>query len=377
MAENLELGNPLIPSLMISTEFDNSWTLWIAIRAYYKYAPTVNGLGSVSGGTFHCPLSLTQTTPQEYILIHREVRDILGPRHTSSPPATLDTSAKELQQALEVESAPAASPTPQGPPQEPTPGAPEEEEEEGESSSSDAGLRIAIPSRSSSRTSAPRVSPERGSGPLAAPLEGPESASEVSVVPDSPRGHHSRPVPRWRTDQPHGGEDGGPSTTSRRRRTPSCWPSTVGSWRSPSSGCEWRNTFSSCRSGRWPGASRHGGPSCAPSTVLRTTWPPHAAPAATAPTLPAPPAAPAAAPSTVALPPATEGPSAEGDLGPADTRQPYLPVRPASQPRAGLRPRWGSRPPTPSTGLKGCGAQDVAPPPFVYIPPSFKLVCCK
>ncbi|XP_074844815.1 androgen-induced gene 1 protein isoform X1 [Carettochelys insculpta] len=88
------------------------------------------------------------------------------------------------------------------------------------------------------------------------------------------RGHHSRLAPRRRTSQPHGGDDGGPSTTTRRRRTPSCWPSIVGSWRSPSSGCVWRSAASSCRSGRWPGTRRHGGPLCGHSTVSPTTWPP-------------------------------------------------------------------------------------------------------
>ncbi|XP_074858326.1 uncharacterized protein LOC142017411 [Carettochelys insculpta] len=116
---------------------------------------------------------------------YRELRDILGPRHTSSPPATLDTLAEEPQQAPEAEYAPEVSPAPL----EPTPGAPEQEEEdEGDSSSTETGLQILLPSRSSSRASAPRVSPDRGSGPTAAPSEGPESAGEASVVPETPPG---------------------------------------------------------------------------------------------------------------------------------------------------------------------------------------------
>ncbi|XP_074873587.1 uncharacterized protein LOC142025056 [Carettochelys insculpta] len=119
---------------------------------------------------------------------YRKLRDIPGPRHTSSPPATLDTSAEEPQQAPEPESAPEVSPAPQGPPLEPTPGASQQEEEEGDSSSAETGLHIILPSQSSSRASAPRVSPDHGSGPTAAPSEGPESASEASVVPESPPG---------------------------------------------------------------------------------------------------------------------------------------------------------------------------------------------
>ncbi|XP_074862043.1 uncharacterized protein LOC142019286 [Carettochelys insculpta] len=84
---------------------------------------------------------------------YRELRDILGPRHTSSPPATLDTLAEEPQQAPEQESTPEVSPAPRGPPLEPTPRAPEQEEE-GDSSSTETGLQILLPSRSSSRVSA-------------------------------------------------------------------------------------------------------------------------------------------------------------------------------------------------------------------------------
>ncbi|XP_074845092.1 uncharacterized protein LOC142010598 [Carettochelys insculpta] len=117
---------------------------------------------------------------------YRELRAILGPQYTSSPPATLDTSGDKPQQALET------SPAPQGPPQEPTPGTPEEEEE---SSSDRGGLQIDLPSRSSSRASARRVSPDRGSGLSAAPSEGPESTGAASVVPDSPPGPSQQASP--------------------------------------------------------------------------------------------------------------------------------------------------------------------------------------
>ncbi|XP_074838529.1 uncharacterized protein LOC142004751 [Carettochelys insculpta] len=53
---------------------------------------------------------------------YRELRDILGPRYTSSTPATLDTLAEEPQQAPGSESAPEVSPTPWGPPRSPLPG---------------------------------------------------------------------------------------------------------------------------------------------------------------------------------------------------------------------------------------------------------------
>ncbi|XP_074860845.1 beta-galactoside alpha-2,6-sialyltransferase 1 isoform X1 [Carettochelys insculpta] len=82
------------------------------------------------------------------------------------------------------------------------------------------------------------------------------------------RDPRSRAAPRPRTDRPRGGLDGGPRATNRRRRrTPSCWPSSVGGWRS-------RSSTSTCRSGRWPGARRHGGPTRRHLTGLWTTWPP-------------------------------------------------------------------------------------------------------
>ncbi|XP_074862218.1 uncharacterized protein LOC142019356 [Carettochelys insculpta] len=116
---------------------------------------------------------------------YRELRDILGSRHTSSPPATLDTSADEAQQTLQPESAPEASPAPRGPPPEAIPGTSRQEEEEGGSSSTESSLQILLlPSQSSSRASDPRGSPDRGSRPT-----GPEeSAGEASVVPESPPG---------------------------------------------------------------------------------------------------------------------------------------------------------------------------------------------
>ncbi|XP_074867749.1 uncharacterized protein LOC142022128 [Carettochelys insculpta] len=174
-----------------------------------------------------------------------------------------------------MEPAPEASPAPWGPTQEPTPGAlEEEEEEEGESSSRNAGLRIAIPSRSSSRVSAHRLSLTVGVDHQLHHRKDRRAPTRCQWSRTAHRVHHSRPAPRQRTNQPHGGEDSGPSTTTRQRRAPSCWPSIIGSWRLLSSSCRWRSTASSCRSGRWPGARRHGGPSCGPSTVSPTTWPP-------------------------------------------------------------------------------------------------------
>ncbi|XP_074844694.1 uncharacterized protein LOC142010288 [Carettochelys insculpta] len=289
---------------------------------------------------------------------YRELRDILGPRHTSSPPATLDTSAEEPQQAPELESALEASPAPRGPPLAPTPGAPEqeEEEEEGDSSSTDTRLQILLPSRNSSRASAPRVSPDRGSGPTAAPSEGPESAGEASVVPESPPGPSLQASPsvedrpaqqrtRRRTQQQQ------PPATDPQLLALHCRQVEVteqrlrveqGRLHLQERALAWRQEAW----GAYMETFKH----------IADYLAPHAALAATALALPAPPAAPpvapVAVPSAVAPPPATEGHSTKGDLGPADTHRPYLPVHPApSQPRPGLRPRRGSRLPTPSAGL--------------------------
>ncbi|XP_074853273.1 uncharacterized protein LOC142014510 [Carettochelys insculpta] len=121
---------------------DHVWSKLKELRQGYAWAWDAAGRSGAASIT--CPF-------------YRELRDLLGPRHTSSPPATLDTSAEEPQQAPEVESAPEASPAPWGPLLEPTPGALEqEEEEEGDSSSTETGLQILLlPSRSSSRASAP------------------------------------------------------------------------------------------------------------------------------------------------------------------------------------------------------------------------------
>ncbi|XP_074859103.1 uncharacterized protein LOC142017774 [Carettochelys insculpta] len=277
---------------------------------------------------------------------YRELRAILGPRHTSYPPATLDTSAEEPQQAPEAESA-----------QEASPGAPEEEEEEErDSSSSDAGLHIILPSRSSSRASAPWVSPDRGSGLSAAPLEGPESAGEASVVPESPPGPslqasptaEHRPAPRRgrQRTQHHQLTATDPQLLALHR-----WQLEVAEQRlRVEERClHLQERALAWRQEAWGAYKRT-------LNRIADSLAPQAALAAAVPTLPAPPAAPpaapAAAPSAVPPPPATEDHSAEGDLGPADTRRLYLPVCPApSQPRPGLRLRWGSRPPTPSAGL--------------------------
>ncbi|XP_074855661.1 uncharacterized protein LOC142015760 [Carettochelys insculpta] len=130
---------------------------------------------------------------------YKELREILGPWYTTSPLATLDTSADEPQQAPEPESGPEASPAPQGPPEEPTPGTAEEEEGE---SSSDGGLLIDLPSRSSSRASARWVSPDCGSGPSAAPSEGPESKALHPSCRTAHRGHRSRPAQQRSKDRP-------------------------------------------------------------------------------------------------------------------------------------------------------------------------------
>ncbi|XP_074868253.1 uncharacterized protein LOC142022379 [Carettochelys insculpta] len=234
---------------------------------------------------------------------------------------------------------------PKAPPQEPTPATPEEEE--GESSSSDGGLWIALPSRSSSRASAHRVSPDCGSGPSAAPSEGLESASEVSVVPESPPGPsvqaspsaEHRPAPGWgrRRSQHHPRTATDPQLLAIVRRQLEVSEQRL---RVEERCLQLQEQALAWHQEAW-GAFR-----CTFEHIAEHLAP-HAAPSAALPALPAPPAAPAA----VAPPPATEGPSAERDLGPADTRWPYLPVRPApSQPQPGLRPRHGSRPPTPSAG---------------------------
>ncbi|XP_074855773.1 uncharacterized protein LOC142015818 [Carettochelys insculpta] len=111
---------------------------------------------------------------------------------TPPPPlATLDTSADESQQVPETESTPEASPAPQGAPPGAHPGTQEEEEE----ASSDGGLLIDLPFRSSSRASTRWVFPDRGTGPSAAPSEGPESTGAASVVPESPLGPSQQASP--------------------------------------------------------------------------------------------------------------------------------------------------------------------------------------
>ncbi|XP_074834718.1 uncharacterized protein LOC142002476 [Carettochelys insculpta] len=291
---------------------------------------------------------------------YRELRDILGPRHTSSPPATLDTSANEPQQALQPESIPEVSPAPRGPPLEPTPGPSwQEEEEEGGSSSAESGLQILLlPSRSSSRASAPRGSPDRGSGPTAAPSERPEeSAGEASVVLESSPGPslqaspstEDRPAPRrarQRTPQQHPTATD-PQLLAIHRRQLEVAEQRLRVDQHGLDLPEWALAWCQEAWGAYMETFNH----------LVDYLAPHAMPAAAAPALPAPSAAPPAAPqvavpSAVAPPPTTVGRTAEGHLGPAETRQSYRLVRPApSQPRTGLQPRRGSRPPTPSAGL--------------------------
>ncbi|XP_074854610.1 uncharacterized protein LOC142015095 [Carettochelys insculpta] len=274
---------------------------------------------------------------------YRELRDIVGPRHTTSPPATLDTSADKPQQA--PESAPETSPAPQGPPQEPTPGAPEEEE----SSSSDGGLHIIMASRRSSQASAHWVSPDRGSGPSAAPLEGPESAGKESVVPDSPPrpSLQASPLAEDRPS-PTAGKMGDPAPPPDGDGHPAAGhpSSAAGGRRAAAAGGGAPPPAAGAGAGLVPGGMgglhadlrpyrRLPGPSC--HAVRRCACPACSTHCTTH--------------CAVRRRTATEGPSAEGDLGPVDTFQPYLPVCPApSQPRPGLRPRRGSRLPTPSAG---------------------------
>ncbi|XP_074835262.1 uncharacterized protein LOC142002775 [Carettochelys insculpta] len=283
---------------------------------------------------------------------YRELRDILDSRHTSSPPATLDTSADEPEQALQPGSAPEVSPAPRGPPLEAIPGTSrqeEEEEEEGGSSSTDSSLQIfLLPSRSSSRASDPRGSPDRGSGPTG--LE--ESASEALVVPETPPGPSLQGSPS--AEEP-------PAPRRARRRTLRLLPAAA---TDPQLLAILRRQLEvseqHLRLQEQALAWHREAWGALLDTVNRLVdyLAPHAVPAAPPPATPAPaappPAAPAiAGPSAVAPPPPREGHRAEGPLEPPETRRRrYLPVEPApTQPRTRLQARRSSRPGTPTAGL--------------------------
>ncbi|XP_074840778.1 uncharacterized protein LOC142007972 [Carettochelys insculpta] len=297
--------------------------------------------------------------------IYRELRDILGPQHTSSPLATLDTSAEEPQQAPEVESTPEASPAPRGPPQEPTSGAPEEE---GDSSSIDTGLQILLlPSWSSSRASAPRVSPDRGSGPSAAPAEGPESAGEASVVPESPPGPSLQASPsaeqrlaprraRWRTQQQQP-----PVTDPQLLALHSRQVEVAEQWlRVEQHRLHQQEQALAWHQEAW-------GAYMQTFNRIVDYLAPHAVPAATAPALPAPPTAPVVAPSAVAPPPRAilpRGTWGQLTLAGHIFRSARPPARAAAE--AGIP---ATDPQCWTVGAWGPGRA----PPFVYIPPTFLL----
>ncbi|XP_074841661.1 uncharacterized protein LOC142008374 [Carettochelys insculpta] len=258
---------------------------------------------------------------------YRELRDILGSRHTSPPLATLDTSADEPQQALQPGSAPEVSPAPRGSPPEAIPGTSrqgEEEEEEGGSSSTDSSLQILLlPSQSSSRASDPRGSPDRGSGPT-----GPEeSAGEASVVPESPPGPSLQGSPS--AEEP-------PAPRRARRRTPCLLPAvatdpqllTIHRRQLEVSEQQLEVSRQYIRLQEQALAWRRESWGALVDTVNRLVdfLAPHAAPAApppamAAPAAPPPAAAAAAAPSAVAPPPPREGHRAEGPLEPPETRR--------------------------------------------------------
>ncbi|XP_074839559.1 uncharacterized protein LOC142006945 [Carettochelys insculpta] len=219
------------------------------------------------------------------------------------------------------------------------------------------GLHILLPSWSSSWASTPWVSLDHGSGPTAAPSEGPESAGEASVVPETPPGPslqaspsaEDQPAPRQarqRTQQHH------TPVTDPQLLAIHCWQLEVAEQRLR---VEQRRLHFQERALAW--RQEAWGAYMETFNRLVDYLAPDAAPATAAPALSASPAEPPAAPlvaspSAVAPPPATEGRTTEGHLGPAETRRTYLPVRPApSQPRTALRPRQDSRPPTPSAGL--------------------------
>ncbi|XP_074851196.1 leucine-rich repeat-containing protein 2 isoform X1 [Carettochelys insculpta] len=205
---------------------------------------------------------------------------------------------------------------------------------------------------------------------IAAPWEGPESASEASVVPESPPGPSLQASPS--------AEDRLAPRRARRRTQhhhPTVMdPQLLALHRRQLEVAEQRLLVEQChlhlqeRALAWH--QEAWGAYMDTFNRLVDYLAPHATPATAASTLSAPPATPPASllvavPSAVAPPPTTEGCSAEGDLRPAETCRTYLPVRPApSQPRTGLRPRRGSRLPTPVPDYRGVGHRTWAPPVY-------------
>ncbi|XP_074861507.1 uncharacterized protein LOC142019050 [Carettochelys insculpta] len=150
---------------------------------------------------------------------YRELRDILGPRHTSSPPATLDTSAEEPQQAPEAESAPEASPAPWGPPpRSPPPGHRRRRRRRRRGTPPP----VTPACTSSSHPGAPAGRPPPGCPPTVGVdrqlhhRKDRKAPARHQWSWKALRGHQSRPAPRQSNDRPHGGEDGGCSTTTHR-----------------------------------------------------------------------------------------------------------------------------------------------------------------
>ncbi|XP_074850084.1 uncharacterized protein LOC142012937 [Carettochelys insculpta] len=153
-------------------------------------------------------------------------------------------------------------------------------------------VRIHIPSRSSSRASAHRASPDRGSGPSAAPAEGLESASEVSVVPESPPGpsHQAspsaehRPAPRRgrQRSQPHSWTATDPQLLEIHRQQLQVSEQRL--WVEERR-LQLQEQALACRQEAWGAFMRT-------FACIVDYLAPHAAPAAALPALPAPPAAP-------------------------------------------------------------------------------------
>ncbi|XP_074837448.1 uncharacterized protein LOC142003951 [Carettochelys insculpta] len=192
-----------------------------------------------------------------------------GPPVHLLPPANLDTSGDKPQQAPETE----ASPAPQGPQQEPTPGAAQQEEEA--AASSKGALLIDLPSHSSSRASARWVSPACGSRAERQlhHLRALRAQALCLLCWTAHWGHRSRPTQQRSPDQAKDEPDSAGAIPGRPL-TPSCSPPSGISWRCLSTACRWRSSSSTCRSEHWPGTRRLGGLSCGPLSGSWSTWPP-------------------------------------------------------------------------------------------------------
>ncbi|XP_074841614.1 uncharacterized protein LOC142008333 [Carettochelys insculpta] len=167
--------------------------------------------------------------------------------------------------------------------------------------------------------------------PRAAPSEGPESAGEVSVVPESPPGPSQQASPSAE-HRPAPGQ--GQRRSHQRTATDPQLEVSEQRLRVEERQLELQERALATCQEAWRAFMQ---------TFERIVE--HLAPHAM------PPAALTATPTAVPPPSATLGPVTEGDLAPADTSRPYLPVHPApTQPQPGLRPRRGSRPPTLDAG---------------------------